>query len=30
MLHGVVPLIIVVMTMVIAEEVIVRFVRWIR
>jgi hypothetical protein len=30
MLHGVVPLIIVVVVMVIAEEVIVRFVRWIR
>ena len=30
MLHGVVPLIIVVMVMLIAEEAIVRFVRWIR
>ncbi|MCV9966865.1 hypothetical protein OIU34_34010 [Pararhizobium sp. BT-229] len=30
MLHGVVPLIIVVTVMVIAEEVIVRFVRWVR
>jgi hypothetical protein len=30
MLHGVVPLIIVVTAMVVAEEVIVRFVRWIR
>ena len=30
MLHGVVPLIIVVTVMVIAEELIVRFVRWVR
>jgi hypothetical protein len=30
MLHGVVPLIIVVVVMLIAEEVIVRFVRWVR